>query len=117
MSNKTIGEQYKCQSYYDDNDVLKDCNCGECVVGDLLVQYYNLVSNNGADYSSLDKDVVTNWLRTKFRTLLTEKDREREEAYELGRKSVLDELEEEQKKFTQGFAYRSPDRPINFERE
>lgn len=23
-------EQYKCQSYYDDNNVLQDCTCGKC---------------------------------------------------------------------------------------
>ena len=26
--NKT--DQYKCQSYYDDNNVLQDCTCGKC---------------------------------------------------------------------------------------
>jgi len=23
-------EQYKCQSYYDDANVLRDCTCGKC---------------------------------------------------------------------------------------
>lgn len=23
-------EQYKCQSYYDDDNVLQDCTCGKC---------------------------------------------------------------------------------------
>ena len=27
---KEIVPQYKCQSYYDDNGVLKDCKCGKC---------------------------------------------------------------------------------------
>jgi len=25
-------EQYKCQSYYDENNTLKDCSCGQCEV-------------------------------------------------------------------------------------
>ena len=30
-------EQYKCQSYYDDNNVLTDCTCGKC--GELKEKY------------------------------------------------------------------------------
>jgi len=25
-------EQYKCQSYYDENNTIKDCSCGQCEV-------------------------------------------------------------------------------------
>ncbi len=31
INTKEITEQYKCKSYYDDNKVLQDCTCGECV--------------------------------------------------------------------------------------
>ncbi|MGW6120463.1 hypothetical protein ACWFRF_15580 [Nocardia sp. NPDC055165] len=25
-----MADQYKCQSYYDDNNVIQDCTCGKC---------------------------------------------------------------------------------------
>ena len=71
MKNNT--EQYKCQSYYDNNNELRDCTCGKCKVDELLTEYYNLVSEHGADYSSLDKDVITRWLRETLQSLIVDK--------------------------------------------
>ena len=36
-------ERYKCQSYYDDNNILNDCTCGKC--GELKGKYESRCSD------------------------------------------------------------------------
>lgn len=55
----SIEDQYKCQSYYDDNNVLKDCTCGKCgSVADQLDEI--LVDlNDGCEGYHIDEAYIT----------------------------------------------------------
>jgi hypothetical protein len=60
-------EMYKCQSYYDDTNILRDCTCGKCSQElDKIVD--SLEEIVGKDSLFIHKGKVINFLRTTLTT-------------------------------------------------
>ena len=76
---KQLEETYKCQSYYDDNNTLRNCTCGECyiVTADThkIVDHFHNIGQDEMIYTKnlkLVQDVINDALSKQRQEVIEE---------------------------------------------